>query len=212
MPYQDEKIVDQELNALLRLEPDLCQFLIYGPTPGTPFFERVMGESLLREELAADPEAYYKACDGFSAMVTHPKLRPETIEALQRQCFQEDFQRLGPSIYRSLETRLKGCRTLRTSPNPALQRKAERFARHIRKAYPVLLAGRLFGPNASVRRRIGRLQKEIHAHIGRPSRLERLQSLTAAGLALWTAFTLKFKLFQHPRLVKHVYRLPAETP
>lgn len=212
LPYQTEEIVALELDGLLRLEPDLCQFLIYGPTPGTPFYERVMGEGLLREDLAADAERYYKACDGFSAMVKHPRLSTATIEALQRDCFREDFQRLGPSIYRTLETSVKGYRKLRASSNPMLQRKAERIAHDLRRAYPVFLAGRLFGPNSAVRRRIRGLEREIHAHIGRPSWRERLQSVAAAGLALWTAFTLELQLFQHPRLVKHVYRLPAEAP
>jgi radical SAM superfamily enzyme YgiQ (UPF0313 family) len=212
LPYQTQEIVARELDGLLRLKPDLCQFLIYGPTPGTPFYERVIEEGCLREDLALDREHYYKTCDGFSAMVRHPKLSAVTIEALQQRCFREDFERLGPSIYRTLETSLKGFRTLRASSNPALRRKAGRIARDLRRGYPVFLAGRLFGPNAAVRRRIARLEREIHAHIGRPSWRERLQAVAAAGLALWTALTLKLELFQHPKLVKHTYRLPAEAP
>ena len=212
MPYQDEEIVERELDGLLELEPDLGQYLIYGPTPGTPFYERVMEEGLLREDLAADPELYYKTCDGFSSMVRHPELTPDQIEALQQRCYREDFQRLGPSIYRSLDTWIRGYLTLRRSSNPALLRKAEKLARDLRRAYPIFLAGRLFGPNASVRRRIAALQGQIHEHIGQPTRPERLESLMAASLALWTGFKLKLGLFQHPRLVKHAYRLPAEAP
>ena len=212
MPYQDEEIVVEELDGLLLLEPDLCQFLIYGPTPGTPFFDRVMEDDLLREDLAADAEAYYKECDGFSSMVTHPKLAPETVEALQRRCFDEDFQRLGPSIYRTLATRFKGWRTLSASANPALRRKAERFAHYIRQTYPVFLAGRWFGPNRLVRHRIGKLYEEIQSHLGRPSIADRLRAIAAAGMALWTATQLKWRIFQHPRLVRHVYRLPEEAP
>jgi haloalkane dehalogenase len=212
LPYQDEEIVQQELDGLLALEPDLCQFLIYGPTPGTPFFERVEQEGLLRKDLAADPERYYRTCDGFSAMVEHPRLRPESVEALQRRCFREDFERLVPSIYRSVDTWLAGCRTLRRSANAALRRKAERFARDIRRAYPVFLAGRLFGPTSAVRRRVARLERKVHALVGRPSLHERLRSVAAAGLALWTGLMLKLGLFQHPRLVRHAYRLPEESP
>jgi radical SAM superfamily enzyme YgiQ (UPF0313 family) len=212
LPYQDERIVQQELDGLLALEPDLCQFLIYGPTPGTPFYEQTVRDGLLREDLAREPERYYKACDGFTSMTEHPQLSAERIEALQRGCFQQDFERLGPTIHRSVSTWLAGYRTLRGSPNPTLRRKAERFARELRKAYPVFLAGRLLGPNRHVRRRIARLQAEVHAHIGRPTLTERAQSLAATGLALWTALTLKLDLFQHPRLVKHAYRMPAEAP
>ena len=212
LPYQDEQIVERELDGLLSLEPDLCQFLIYGPTPGTPFYERVVEQGLMRKDLSADPELYYKTCDGFSAMVEHPVLSGEQLEALQRRCFDQDYQRLGPSIYRSLGTALAGLRTLRRSRNPLLRRKAERTARDLRQAYPVFLAGRMFGPNRSVRRRIGRLQEEVHVLIGRPSALERLQAVAALGLSLWTALTLKLGLFQHPSLVRHTYRLPEHGP
>src|SRR3989344_5681010 len=99
--YQDQQVVQEELDGLLSLKPTLGQFLIYGPVPGTPFYERVMKENRMEERLANDPELYYKTADGFSAMVKHPTMAPEKIESLQRMCFEEDFNRLGPSIYRS---------------------------------------------------------------------------------------------------------------
>jgi radical SAM superfamily enzyme YgiQ (UPF0313 family)/ABC-type transporter Mla MlaB component len=202
LPCQDEAVVQGELDGLIALQPDLCQFLIYGPTPGTPFFERTLKDGLLRRGLSEDRELYYKSCDGFAAMVEHPKLSAEAIEGLQRLCFREDFQRLGPSIYRAVETWLLGHKQLARSMNPLLRR----------KSYPVFLAGRWFGPNRAVRARIRRLQREVHAELGRPTPTERLRSFVAAGLALWTSFTLRLGLFQHPRLTRHAWRLPAEAP
>jgi radical SAM superfamily enzyme YgiQ (UPF0313 family) len=212
MPYQDGPTVQEELDGLLALEPDLCQFLIYGPSPGTPFFDRVRRENLLREDLAADAELYYRTCDGFSAMVKHPLLDAQDIEGQQRDCFRQDFQRLGPTIYRSIDTWLDGYRTLSVSGNAVLRRKAWRFAREMRKAYAVFLPGRLFGPNRVVRHRIARLERQIHAALGAPTWRERLTSIVAVGAAAYTSLTLRLGLFQHPKLVKHVYRIPAEAP
>ncbi|MHC4815281.1 MAG: B12-binding domain-containing radical SAM protein [Planctomycetota bacterium] len=212
MPHQDEAIVQQELDGLLALEPSLCQFLIYGPTPGTPFFERVTREGLLRKDLAADPLLYYRKCDGFTSMVDHPELSPARIEAQQRDCFRQDYARLGPSIYRSVEAWLRGYLTLRGSNNPVLRRKAASLAKDVRKAYPVFLAGRLFGPNRAIRKKVGALQRAAHAELGQPTFAERLRSVAAVGLALWTSFSLKFQLGQHPRVVRHEYRMPAAVP
>lgn len=212
LPYQDDAIVQRELDGLLALEPSLCQFLIYGPTPGTPFFERVTADGLLRKDLVADPELYYKKCDGFTAMVDHPRLTSAQIEAQQRGCFRQDFARLGPSIYRSVEAWLRGYLTLRDSDNPQLRSKAAVFARDLRDAYPVFLAGRLFGPNRTIRRKVANLQREVHTALGRPTINERLRALVAAGLAVWTSFTLRMEWFQHPRLVRSEYRVPAEAP
>ncbi len=212
LPYQDGPTVQEELDGLLDLKPDLCQYLIYGPTPGTPFFEKVKEDGLLREDLLADPELYYKTCDGFAAMVRHPLLSAEEIEEQQRECFRQDFQRLGPTIYRSIDTWFDGYRTLEASDNPVLRRKAERFAREIRKAYSTFLTGRLFGPNRTVRRWITNLQREIHATFGKPTWWEHLISIAAVGAAAWTSIKLRLRICQDPKLVRHVYRIPAEAP
>ncbi len=210
-PYQTRDIIEEELSGLLALKPDLTQFLIYGPTPGTPFFERVMREGLLHRELTDDRELYYRKCTGFSAMVKHPNMKPADIEAAQAGCFEEDFRRLGPTIYRILETRLLGYLRLKDAPNPLLRKKAQTFASYIRKAYPAFLAGRVLGPTREVRQWIADLESRTHLVCGRPTWIERVLSVAALGLAAWTGLTLKLGLFQHPRLVRHTFRMPQES-
>jgi haloalkane dehalogenase len=208
--YQTPEIIAEELDGLLKLKPALSQFLIYGPSPGTPFNERVRRDNLLHEEYVKHPETLYRRADGFTTTMKHPTLSAGQIEELQRHCFDEDFQRNGPSIIRFLEGRLLGHQKLKNSTNPALRGKAAHFAKELRNAYPVFLAARLFGPNATVRQWIGDLEKRVHAELGRPSALDRVKSVVALGGAIWTAFTLKFELFQHPRLRRTTYRLPVK--
>jgi radical SAM superfamily enzyme YgiQ (UPF0313 family) len=208
--YQNPEVVAQELDGLMKLKPALSQFLIYGPVPGTPFYERVMKDNLLQDVYTNDKDLYYRRGDGFATMVKHPTLSPKEIEDLQRWCFSEDFQRLGPSIFRTLEARLLGYHKLKNSPNPWLRRKAEFYAKELRGAYPAFLAGRLLGPNAAVRRWIGDLERRIHAELGSPALPERLRSVVAVGAALWTGLTLKLNLFQHPKLMRTMYRTPAK--
>jgi hypothetical protein len=206
--YQTPEIVAQELDGLMKLKPSLGQYLIYGPVPGTPFHERIIKENLLQDVYTTDKDLFYRRGDGFRTMIKHPTLSPEQIEEIQRWCFEQDFQRLGPSIFRVLESRLLGYRKLKDSQNPVLRRKAEYYASELRFAYPVFLAGRLLGPNAKVRKWIGGLERNIHAELGRPEFAQRLKSLLAVGAALWTGLTLKLNLFQHPRLQRTTYRLP----
>jgi hypothetical protein len=210
-PYQTSEIVEEELAGLLDLHPDLTQFLIYGPVPGTPFHERVMKEGLLHEELVRDPEKFYRKGSGFHALVQHPTMTAAEIEADQRRCFVEDFRRLGPSIYRVIETWLLGYRKLRESPSAFLRAKAGRFADDLRKAYPVFLAGKRLGPTRQIRRRIAALEARVHEALGTPSSLERLQSVAALGLAAWTGLALRLGLFQHPPLVRHEFRMSSST-
>jgi radical SAM superfamily enzyme YgiQ (UPF0313 family) len=208
--YQTPKVVAEELDGLLQLKPALAQFLIYGPVPGTPFYERVIRENLLHDVYTKDTELYYRRADGFTTMIKHPTLSPGEIEDLQRRCFEEDFQRLGPSIIRVLETRFLGYLKLKDSANPLLRKKAQHFAKDLREAYPVFLPGRLLGPNAKARSWAGDLERRIHAELGRPSPGESFKSALAVGAALWTGLTLKLGLFQHPKLMRTEYRIPAK--
>jgi hypothetical protein len=209
--YQTPEIVAQELDGLLKLRPALGQYLIYGPVPGTPFYERIIRENLLQDVYTSDKELFYRRADGFRTMIKHPTLSPGQIEDIQRWCFEQDFQRLGPSIYRVLETRFHGYLKLKDSPNPVLRQKAEYYANELRYAFPVFLAGRILGPNATVRRWIGDLERRLHAELGRPTLAQRFKSVMAVGAALWTGLTLKFDLFQHPKLQRTAYRLPVKS-
>ncbi len=206
--YQTPEVVAEELAGLMKVKPALAQFLIYGPVPGTPFYEKVIKENLLQDVYTTDKDLFYRRADGFSTMIKHPTLSPAQIEDIQRWCFEQDFQRLGPSIYRVLEARLLGYLKLKDSPNPILRQKAAYYARELRVAYPVFLAGRLLGPNTAVRRWIGDLERRIHAELGNPALGERFKSIMAVGAALWTGVTLKFDFLQHPKLQRTTYRLP----
>ena len=207
--YQNKEVVAQELDGLMKLKPALGQYLIYGPVPGTPFYERIIKENLLNDVYTSDKDLFYRRADGFRTMIKHPTLSPEEIEKIQEWCFEQDFQRLGPSIYRALEARLLGYQKLKNSPNPLLRGKAKYYASELRYAYPVFLAGRILGPNPAIRAWIGDLERRIHAEIGRPTIGEQSQSVLAVGAALWTGLTLKLDLFQHPKLVRNTYRLPS---
>ena len=208
--YQTPEIVAHELDGLMKLKPALGQYLIYGPVPGTPFHERIIKENLLQDVYTSDKDLFYRRADGFRTMIKHPTLSAEQIEDIQTWCFEQDFQRLGPSIYRVLETRFLGYLKLRNSPNPVLRQKAEYYANELRYAYPVFLAGRLLGPNTTVRKWIGDLERRIHAELGRPSITQQFRSALAVGAALWTSVTLKFDYFQHPKLQRTAYRLPSK--
>ena len=166
-PYQTPEIIEEELSGLLALKPVFSQFLIYGPCPGTPFYEKVVREGTLIPEVKDNKELFFLQGTGFHSMVQHPTMSSAGIEAAQQRCFEEEFRRLGPSIYRSVARWFEGYLTLRGSPNPLLRAKAEQFASDIRKAYPSFLAGRLFGPTREVRRWIAELQRRTTAELGR---------------------------------------------
>ena len=79
--YQTPEVVAQELDGLMQLKPSLGQYLIYGPVPGTPFYERIIKENLLQDVYTSDKDLFYRRADGFRTMIKHPTLSPAQIEA-----------------------------------------------------------------------------------------------------------------------------------
>jgi len=204
--YQTKDVIRQELDGLMALKPALGQFLIYNFTPGTPLAERVMEQGLLREEFAADPARRHKFATGFVSMIKHPHMSGKELQDMQAWCFEQDYKRLGPSIYRTLEAWFNGYMKYRDSKSAYLRAKAEQWRLEIRKAYPIFLTGRLFAPNAVVRGYLANLQSRIHREIGAPTIKERALALLAIGAAGWTKFKLVTDTFQHPALTRNVYR------
>jgi hypothetical protein len=202
--YQTPEIIREELEGLLRLNPTLAQFLIYSPLPGTPLYERVRAEGRLRPELAAEPERYWHACDGFTALATHPGLGPEELEALQRECFATDFRVLGPSVVRSVATWLEGYKRYRDADSAFLRAKAARWAEEVRKAWPLLGVAMRSGPAPHVARQ---LAADVRRVLGAPSLRRRALAAVAPLAASWTRFTLARESWQHPRLERHAYRM-----
>jgi hypothetical protein len=208
--YQSPEVIAGELAGLMDLRPELAQFLIYSPPPGTPFYDRVMSQGLMRRKYVEDVDKRWHDGCGFKSIVKHPTMSSSEIEGMQRWCFEQDFQRLGPSIYRIIDTRYMGYKKLRGSSSDFLRKKAADLAKDIRKAYPVFLVGRLLGPNGRVRSWIKELQYKVRAELGPPTLAERLISLGALGAAAWTALQLRLGIFQHPRLGRVSFRMPEE--
>lgn len=201
--YQTPEVVREELADFLSLKPTYAQFLIYGPTPGTPFFERVMREGRLHRAMAENPEAYYRQCDGFTSMVRHPSMSAAEIEALQRECFETDFRTLGPSLLRSVETWFAGWQRYRDSDSPYLRAKAACWAEEIRRAYPLFPVAKRSGPTPDA---AARLEAEVKTALGPPDLKRRCLSLLAPLAAAWTGFTLRHDRFQHPKLRRVAFR------
>ena len=204
--YQTPEIIRREFAGLMKLRPAYCQFLIYGPTPGTPFYERVTAEEKIRPEILVTRAHYYRSCTGFNSMVVHPTMTREQIEGMQSWCFAEDFQRLGPSVYRTIRLWMDGYDHLSRSDNPRLKERGHLFGSYARGAYAAFLPGKLLGPNRRARRFAGALEKRVYARLGAPTLKDRMLSIGALLAALWTRFTLEFDFFQHPRLKILRYR------
>ncbi|MBI1952665.1 MAG: hypothetical protein HYS41_00885 [Candidatus Omnitrophica bacterium] len=205
--YQTPQIIQEELDQLLALEPTLAQFLIYGPVPGTPFYERITAQGRLRKKFVKDRDAFFRRCTGFYNVVDHPTMTAPQVQAIQRDCFRQDFHRLGPSIVRAIETWRLGYHRLKDSSNARLREVAERYRRDILESFPALGPAVWMGPTRVARQRARELLSAIRREFGPIPMPQRVRGWLAVPMAAWTTLTLGLGLFQHPSMVRTEYRL-----
>jgi haloalkane dehalogenase len=203
-PDTDRRQILADLRQLQALGPALWQILIYFAFPGTPFYERVVAEDRYLPAYRTDPD--YRKFDGFSMHFKHRHFSPAQLEQLQRRLYRDNFERLGPSIVRIIETWFAGWRHLHRTNNPLLKGRAERMKEYVSSALPGLYPAALLGPNPTQRRRARRLMRRIRAELGPPSLPDRLSGWATLPLAAWTWLALRLDICQQPRLLRIEYR------
>jgi hypothetical protein len=206
IPYQTDEIVEREFQSLMSNRPALCQYLIYGPIPGTPFYEKVMAKDLMHGDLVSDRMGYYRKCTGFSAMVKHPFLRREEIEALQRDLYRRDFELLGPSVLRVGEVKLNGWLKLKSHPSPHMRQKAADFRMKAATSLS-LLPFTIVGPRISIRNRARYCRQflRVFRHATWLGRTFALAAPVLAMFALLTWLKIALGIVIHPVTRTHIY-------
>ena len=203
-PYQDRERVLEEARHLRALGPSLWQILIYFALPGTPFYRQVLAEGRFLPEYRERPD--YRKFDGFSMHHTHPHFTPEELEELQKDLYRENFELLGPSLVRVLETWFYGYLNLENSPNPLLRGRAKRMRDYVRSSIAALYPAILFGPNRPRREEARKLLKAIEYKTGDLKSKERIYCWASVPLSIWTWLTARLNLLQQPRLLRIEHR------
>ncbi len=183
--YQTPEVVAQELDGLMKLKPALAQFLIYGPVPGTPFYERAIKDNLLQDDVHQGHRPFLPA----GRRVRHDDQAPDAVTRSEsRICNAGVSKRISSGLARASSARWKGdCSATKSSSNLAESRACAR-----RPSFTPKSCGpptRRFSPagcsapTAAIRRWIGQLERSIHAELGAPTLRERLESVLAVGAA-----------------------------
>ena len=201
--YQTPEIIWEEFDELMRLRPSICQFLIYGPTYGTPLHERMKQEGRLLPIMEKD----YARQDGFSLGFEHPHINPADMEALQRNLYRHEFERLGPSVFRVVDDYLAGYNTLKNHPAPRVRAKAEKLREKAHRAL-MLLPGAKHFVNSATAVRLQTLQQGLGEATGKMTPLENAKSKMVPAAMSLTAMKLKLGLGNQPPMTRKVFRQP----
>jgi radical SAM superfamily enzyme YgiQ (UPF0313 family) len=202
-PYQDRATIMREFGQLMALKPSLAQILIYFAFPGTPFYERAKAEDLYLPEYKDDPD--FRRFDGFSMHFKHPNFTARELEALQRELYRQDYERLGSSLIRFVGTLFQGYQNLRGSDRPLLRQRAEKMKTYARSACPALVPAAWLSPTRATRAEAKQLIAEIIAATHPFTAGDRLMSAGAMVMAGWTWLSEKLNIYQQPALLRVEY-------
>jgi len=201
--YQTPAIIQEEFEALMRLRPTMSQFLIYGPARGTPGYTRMVAEGRLLPEMARNTPRH----DGFYSAYRHPTMQPAELDAIHRRLYREEFERLGPSVFRVVDDYLAGYLHLGAHPTPRIRAKAERYRQIAHRSMVLLPASRrhLSAPAAEG---VDALLRRLVRETGPMTPRERVMSVLTEGMIRYTAFKLRHGLGQQPTFSRREYRMP----
>ena len=204
--YQTPEIIRQELDEILQANPTYLQCLMYGPTPGTPLWERIEADGRWLDG-GPGQGIPWGQCDGFRLGFVHPHISAEQLAELQRECYRRDVEHAGYSIFRAVDTWLQGYRTLRGAATPYLKARARVYERKLRACRPLVSVGLRRAPSEAARERLVTLQRELRAEFGPRGVRERLlERVVLPAAARFTELAERYDLLQQPRTIRRCYR------
>ncbi len=134
--------IERVIDWAVRHDSDFHQFMLYSPSPGTPFFHDLANRDLLKSE-EEFPWADWHGQLGFSWRHPHIPAGMETEYILR--AFHRDFAVNGPSVLRVVRTLLQGWQRHKNHPDACVRRRLQRETRSLAKAgAAAVAAGREF--------------------------------------------------------------------
>ena len=197
--HTPENIMD-DIQDHINAKPVFSQFLFYSPVPGTPLYERLKREGRINNDLPY--EDYHGLCP---PLINHPAFSSELACAIQDEAYMSEYQQLGPSIARYIETDYIAWLHLRNTKSNILKLKAAGYEKKFGYYRIILSAIERLAPEASMAEMAKKVRCDIESHFGKTTAVERA---AASGLFLTGCLrNLRTRYFgdvmQPPTIVTH---------
>jgi radical SAM superfamily enzyme YgiQ (UPF0313 family) len=168
--------IREDIDEHLACRPAFSQFSHYAPVPQTPLWNRILDEGRLIpgipwEEMHAFNEPWFY----------HPNFTTREGKDIQNEAYRLDFQELGPSILRYIETEYEGWKNLRQSNKLHLRARADFFAQQMNLYKIILAAMDHLVPNTHMRKLIKNVRNQVEDSFGK---INTFQSAAASGIFL----------------------------
>jgi hypothetical protein len=188
MDFHTRENIREDIEEHIAARPAFSQFSFYSPAPQTPLYERLKEEGRL---LTAIPFEEWHAFK--QPWFIHPEFSLTEAEKVQEQAYQDDFNRLGPSIVRVIRDDLEGYLHLQKSSSPQLKSRAEFIARNFSRYRAILLGCEMLAPSPEMKELVREIRLRLEAETRRSSTLEKLEALGLFGFG--QSRSLRTRLF-----------------
>lgn len=204
--YHTPEIIEEEFEELISFRPSMCQFLIYGPSPGTPLQKRLKAEGRLIPEIFMN----WRKHDGFSLIFEHPHIGQKEMSQIQRRLYQEEFKRLGPSVFRIAEDWLTGYVNLKDHAKPRVRAKAQRYKTDSRSMMMPLTGSKKY-VNKKTQAWMDSLQERLAVETGPLTMNENFLARTVVpAMIRYTDFKLRHDIGQQPEFTRKTFRMEKQ--
>lgn len=127
--------IDREIAHALTFDCVYNQFMLYMPVPGTAFWDKMKSAGKLKKNFSW-LEIHGQAKQNWH----HPHLDEGTLEARLDRAFTQDFEELGPSLYRMMKVHYQGYVTTRDWDHELVQMRRINMKAMFLKYLPLLTA------------------------------------------------------------------------
>jgi hypothetical protein len=129
--------IDGVIDHAVRHGSAFHQFMLYSPSPGTAFYDKLSAQGLLKSE-AEFPWADWHGQHAFSWR--HPSIQDGQETDFIVRAFDRDFAVNGPSVLRVIRTVLNGWKRHKDHPDTRVRRRFLRESRSLAKASVAMVA------------------------------------------------------------------------
>jgi hypothetical protein len=144
--------------------------------------------------------------DGFYLGFKHPHIGPDEMLSIQRNLCRQEFELMGPSVFRIVDDWLAGYVNLRGHPTGRIRAKAQRYKEMSHRAMMLLPASqRYLNPRSADR--IGQLHRKLAEETGPMTPKERLASKLVPAMLRYTSFKLHHNIGQQPDFTRRAFRM-----
>ncbi len=189
MEHHTPDNIQQDIDYLVGIESDMVQFMLYTPLPVTALYKDHKKRGLLRDDLPMEEWHGQKSLNW-----NHPAFARDEPERWLDAAFRQDYEQNSSSMYRVVETTVRGLRTLSAIPNrdACLEARRKQLEERLDCYLAMLPVITRYPANELERQRALTLEEEVLALLGRRTLSQKIRRIGAVALA--TRWNLRLKL------------------